>query len=415
VALRQRAATEEAGGLRHNGGRVETECRAGMLKLLVRRSGTRDWRFVLAVSSQAALQLHLEKGDEILVQGEGELDALAQRVEVRDHWARLRTDLDRWVSLCAARRAEAERRSGEGWEAQALSQGLPIDADAFELYKRCRRVIGKYGLAQGVPLALEATVVPMVQSRAAGGRGEYRAWEDVPGLPAKPGLRAVASDALSFPLTAALCISAAGVEPDAEGELLLAVLGPEMQSEMAGRRKWIATLGALPPIVRRLRLLFVGPGVPDSLDGTSEVWPLEEEGSVEPRGAKAARHTASGTGVVEIAFVKGSYVRAARRAPISWRTRPAMAIAFHPGLAEHATDWEASLRALGKLGVPVALSAYHPPEAELDARCLRLTLAPYRPRVLPAKENPFASLLPHLDELFPGRTYSANAFVTLAV
>jgi len=32
-----------------------------------------------------------------------------------------------------------------------------------------------------------------------------------------------------------------------------------------------------------------------------------------------------------------------------------------------------------------------------------------------AEENPLASLLPHLDALFPGRTYAANAHVTLAM
>lgn len=29
--------------------------------------------------------------------------------------------------------------------------------------------------------------------------------------------------------------------------------------------------------------------------------------------------------------------------------------------------------------------------------------------------NPFASELPHLDELFVGKTYAANAFLTVAV
>ena len=58
--------------------------------------------------------------------------------------------------------------------------------------------------------------------------------------------------------------------------------------------------------------------------------------------------------------------------------------------------------------------ADHQHEAELDARtcAVRLRVPAGRMHCAP---NPFASRLPHLDEVFPGRTYAANSFVTVAV
>jgi len=42
------------------------------------------------------------------------------------------------------------------------------------------------------------------------------------------------------------------------------------------------------------------------------------------------------------------------------------------GLAEHCADWKDSLRLLVGAGVPLGLTSYHPPEAELDARALAI-------------------------------------------
>ena len=64
--------------------------------------------------------------------------------------------------------------------------------------------------------------------------------------------------------------------------------------------------------------------------------------------------------------------------------------------------------------VPLACTSYHLPEAELDARTLAVLLR-VRKRELLCEANPFASTLPHLDEVFPGRTYVANAFLSVAV
>ena len=51
-------------------------------------------------------------------------------------------------------------------------------------------------------------------------------------------------------------------------------------------------------------------------------------------------------------------------------------------------------------------------QAELDARTLHVRL-----RVplgtMHNEPNPFASRMPHLDELTPGQTYCANAFLTV--
>ena len=66
--------------------------------------------------------------------------------------------------------------------------------------------------------------------------------------------------------------------------------------------------------------------------------------------------------------------------------------------------------------IPIVLTSYHEVEAELDARTLvfgaRIPAACVLEAAVP---NPFASMLPHLDELFVGRTYNANAYRTIAV
>ena len=69
-----------------------------------------------------------------------------------------------------------------------------------------------------------------------------------------------------------------------------------------------------------------------------------------------------------------------------------------------------SHRALLAARVPLAFTSYDAPEAGLDARPLAALGARV---VVRAASNPFSSRLPHLDELFVGRTYSANAFLTV--
>jgi hypothetical protein len=90
---------------------------------------------------------------------------------------------------------------------------------------------------------------------------------------------------------------------------------------------------------------------------------------------------------------------------------------YNSGLAEHAAGWLPTLRDLyWHKRVPLALTSYHAAEAQLDARTLAVRMrVPLRQFVTGATPNPFSARLPHLDELFPGRTYTANAFLTIAV
>jgi hypothetical protein len=172
--------------------------------------------------------------------------------------------------------------------------------------------------------------------------------------------------------------------------LFLTILGPEAHSELSGRRKWLAALAAMPPAVTTLRILFIGPDLPEALDGRTEVFllspeakeqasqstarPLQRkhEGGARPRNGQAGKSSprslpekdgwaSSSSGQVQLAFIRGAYHAAVANAPLPWRSKPAAAIAFHPGLAEHRGDWEATMEALGEAGVPVGISAYHPP------------------------------------------------------
>ena len=65
-------------------------------------------------------------------------------------------------------------------------------------------------------------------------------------------------------------------------------------------------------------------------------------------------------------------------------------------------------------GAPRLESIWDKPEAELDVRTLAVRLG-VRASHLHCEANPYASALPHLDELFPGRTYTANAFLNICL
>jgi len=338
----------------------------------------------------------------------------------------LARDLEEWVGLCAQRRALAERAAAEGqaWEAQAEAQKLPIDWGGLKLHRACAAEIQEHGLQRGAPVGLEATLSALCARRAAATgaptraklRREERAapprrWREV--ALGGSALEAVATDALSFPLSGALLAYLAGV--DGAETLTVHILGPEPAAELRCRRKWLAMLAALPH-VRSLRLLFCGPRVPARLDGVAEELVLTEASGGGGAGSGGGGRGAGGR--LSLAFLRGDYHHRRPEAPAKFGQEQ-LAIAFHPGLAEHAADWAPSLRPLLRRGTPVGLTAYHPPEAELDARTLaalggaagaggagQLAAAP--------RPNPLASRLPHLDELFPGRTYAANAFITLA-
>ena len=214
-------------------------------------------------------------------------------------------------------------------------------------------------------------------------------------MPRGRAMRAIASDALSFPLTVAHAAHLAGVTADATGRLSLLILGPERGAELSGRSKWAELLDGHGLGAREVCACFVGPRVPASLDGRCTL-----------------QRTSAGT--LRFAFLRGVWHDAAvrARAPATHRA-PQLALAFNSGLAEHAPGWLPTLRQLyWGSALPLACTSYHAPEAELDARTLavRLRVPPERMECGP---NPFASRLPHLDELFPGRTYTANAFLTV--
>ncbi|KAL1507692.1 hypothetical protein AB1Y20_007305 [Prymnesium parvum] len=291
----------------------------------------------------------------------------------------LDSDLAAWVDLCAQRRALARRDALRSlrWEDQAAEQRLPVDRRSLALHRRCRAFIRAHRLRRGDYI-----------HPSGGGPASPRGWAAA-ALPAARAHRAVATDALSFPLSAALALARLGAARRAP--LTLLVLGAEPGAELRGRGKWLELLrcGA-----REARVLFVGPRVPRRLDGTAE-----------RRVDGAGRR-------VELSFARGAYHDARLRARVDAFGAAQLAVAFNSGLAEHVADWARSLCRLLRAGTPLALTSYHLPEAQLDARTLRWR---FGCRLLcAAAPNPYASELPHLDELFPGRTYRANAFLTVA-
>jgi hypothetical protein len=307
--------------------------------------------------------------------------------------AELTHDLVQWLQLGDQRRAlaVAAEQHGDDWEAQARAQNLPIDRRGLALHERCSAYIAKYSLKRGhSPWMRSRLDVPPTN-----GWDEYAIASGMPSTSAA--LRAIISDSLSFPLTAAYAARLAGVAADHQGRLSLLVLGAEVGSELGGLGKWAELLGSAHGLgVRELSVLFVGPRVPTRLDGSSRRLRMEH-------------------GELRLAFVRGAWHSVAHRLPPGFSGPPQMAMAFNSGLAEHADSWLPTLRQLhGHARVPIAFTSYHKPEAELDARTLvvRLGVRVSRMRCMP---NPFASLLPHLDEIIPGSCYHGNSFLSVCL
>ncbi len=328
--------------------------------------------------------------------------------EARREVAALDDELGQWLELCRQRRALASEMDsrGVGWEEQARSQGLPVDEAAAETNRLCCELIAREGYQRGV-------VPPGAWARdAAAAVGPCGTWEEfgeASGMPSEPSLRAVLTDALSFPLTAALAARLAGVRASADGTLTLLLLGAEAGAELGGREAqiWAELVGGHGLGVSLLRLLFAGPKVPKRLAGRCSRVEL-------------------GGGAMEIRYVRGLWHDAMHEAlgggggggggagARSGEWRVDLALAFNSGLAEFAASWVPTWRAVMRESAAIAITSYHEIEAELDAKTLVYRAGADRRRLVAcATPNPFSSQLPHLDELFPGRTYAANAFLSV--
>ena len=191
--------------------------------------------------------------------------ALAGRLDVAAR--ALKRDLADWLNLSHQRRELAEQSEAAGltWVAQAERQGLPIDGRGLKLHMRCAAFIAKHKVRRGVATwhsdGLNCADVP-------------DSWDDFAAsrrVPRGVARRAVISDALSFPLTAALALRVANVvdERSVPAELSLLVLGAEAGAELGGWSKWFELLWVTGST--DATLTFVGPRVPKALDGTRRV------------------------------------------------------------------------------------------------------------------------------------------------
>lgn len=310
----------------------------------------------------------------------------------RQNVEELESDLKEWHAMVSQRRAlaDAAAERGDSWEAQAAAEALPVDARASKLHRACAALIAEHDVRRGFP----------VWTRQVAGIGPVDDWcsfERAAQVPSGVAFRALVSDSLSFPLTAAYAARTAGVAAEpSSGRLSLVVLGPEVGSELSGRSKWAELLGAHGLGARELCVLFCGPRVPKSLSGTEQTQEHRD-------------------GLLRFGFVRGAWhePEVQARVPAGHRA-PQLALAFNSGLCDFARGWLPTMRDLyWTRGLPLACTSYHQPEAELDARTLAVRVGVPAER-MECAPNPFASKLPHLDELFPGRAYSANAFLIIS-
>ena len=141
----------------------------------------------------------------------------------------LARDLQEWQALGARQTAlvEAADGRGEAWEAQAQAQGVEFDAASVALHEQCAAYIAQHGVRRGRPPWMRRVALPEPVT-------SWAAYAQAAQQPADAVLRAVASDSLSFPLTAAYACHLAGVRANPRtGQLSLLILGPEA-AEIAG-------------------------------------------------------------------------------------------------------------------------------------------------------------------------------------
>jgi hypothetical protein len=127
--------------------------------------------------------------------------------------------------------------------------------------------------------------------------------------------------------------------------------------------------------------------------------------------------------------------------------RPDVAIAFNSGVADYRNEWGPTMETVVRAGIPLATTSYHTREALFDKRTITLC---FGGELLPAspggsssasvsgdgsesgsgdvsgdvsgdgsgsgsypQENPWRSLLPHPDPLFPGEVYHSNSYLSV--
>lgn len=314
----------------------------------------------------------------------------------------LQEDLTRWQELgarCSAISSASEEK-GLTWKQQAIAQGREIDEEGVKLNEQCAEYIAENSLQRGQPPWTRS--IPLTFPVAT-----WSEYERAAEMPQDAMLRTVASDSLSFPLTAAHACRLAGVRADRSGHLSLLILGAEA-SELSCVEKWSELLHrSFGLSATTLYLLFVGPRVPKRLDGTFHYYPEGDQSDDDDD----ATHDRGG---LHVSYLRGLWHECQDRVPTEF-VPPDLALAFNSGLADYASSWLPTLEHLYfVMGVPLAFTSYHQPEAELDARTLAVRLLRCKgQRKMKCMPNPFASRLPHLDYLFVGQVYVANAFLSV--
>ena len=312
----------------------------------------------------------------------------------------LEIDHAEWSALCEQRRqlAEACAARGLSWEAQAEEQGLPVERAALQLHQRCQRLIKAHALRRGVPLWQPSA--PYGDGAQHAPLAGWDAWVEATSMPVSleglgriaprdwPALRALVTDALSPPLTAAHALRllrahghehgrttthGKGAGPSKPSRLSVLVLGAE-GFELGGRSKWLELCRAFPS-ARRVVVVFVGPGVPASLHGKTRTVRTTGVGSGGGGGVGGSGGDSGGGGGVgglqrlRLRFVRGVYHEALRNGELPTEARaPQLALALNSGLADFYSSWGPTLSALLAARVPLACTSYHAQEAELDVR-----------------------------------------------
>lgn len=251
--------------------------------------------------------------------------------------------------------------------------------------------------------------------------GTWQEYAKARGMPEMEDLEiALATVSLSFPMTALFALET--LRPKGFQKLptisactmttfRIHVIGAE-SSEMEGVEKWMEVLYNMPK-VKTLDILFVGPEVPENLDSSQQSFEAltpeseEDKSSVQSKG-KGQQKKAIKPQTVQLTWKRGLYHEAFGK-EFAFQ-KPHMALAFNSGLCNFLDSWAESVKFLIHRNIPCCFTSYTPQEHYFDSALLSLR---FGAAVTAAGPNPFRSLVPIVDSVFPHRTYNSNGFFTL--
>jgi splicing suppressor protein 51 len=209
------------------------------------------------------------------------------------------------------------------------------------------------------------------------------------------------TDALSLPLTAYHVLSLPELEISNPSRLVLHIIGATMY-EILGCKMFVELI-RLNPHLEYLRLVFVGPQLPNDPSFPSEGKPLTE--------LTGGWNTRPGCDA-KVLFRKAFYHDALK----TLDEQPSMILACHPGIVDpnYTSTWENTIRLIGDMNVPFVFTGYTHKEVLLDTETINKEFGGLN-FIVPPTPNPFRGLRPFLDPMRdPGDFIFSNASFAVA-